>query len=353
MENKTVLLREICASIKFVRTKDESGHVEESKNVMWAMAFHFDPLHRFPYCARIDPRTPMTSCKRRPSITAVSFLLIASHSREYQASAFSTLSLKRRRPSCSVPHAKRKNKRGDDSQDLNQWYDSVDDDATPDEVFWQEMERQRLFSDISKDQDSTRDPYAVAASGASSDMPMSGMNSGGTAGGAFNTAASVGGGNNGMNGGINPANMAPKRKPPNMYEQKAADATLSEYTLFQVEDNWLDERLIEQMEAMKVVREDEGDLSIEEETRRLEEQLEALPDGFGDQRELLMERNEPWDHFGDEEKEIEPGREGIRQVPEPTPGTFVAKPPKELISLSTCISHQICLTKRFGILLGR
>ena len=42
----------------------------------------------------------------------------------------------------------KRNRRGgagryDGDDDMNSWYDSVDDDATPDKVFWQEMERQR------------------------------------------------------------------------------------------------------------------------------------------------------------------------------------------------------------------
>ena len=246
---------------------------------------------------------------------------------------FSLQSLGRRQysssasPSLLVLQAKRnKNNRRDDSSDnLNQWYDAVDDNATPDEVFWQEMDRQRLFNDISSSGE--RDPYAVAASSAAAtttSMPMSSMSSG--PGGASSSSSQMGGSgtmNDGMGGGgMNTASMTPTRKAPTMDQQKAAESTLSEYTLYQVADNWLDERLIEQMEAMRVVREEEEEMTIEEETRLLEEQLEALPDGYGDKREVFMESNEPWDHFGEDTDDVEPSRQGMRQVPEPTPGTF-------------------------------
>jgi hypothetical protein len=113
-------------------------------------------------------------------------------------------------------------------------------------------------------------------------------------------------------GGISAAPPSQTRKAPTMDQQKAADATLSEYALYQVADNWLDERLQEQMEVMQTFAEQE-DLTIEEETRRLEEQLEALPDGYGD---FLWDTGEPWDDYGSEEQEdLDLDRIGIRQVP--------------------------------------
>jgi hypothetical protein len=182
------------------------------------------------------------------------------------------------------------------------------DNATPDEVFWEEMERQRVFNQI--EQEGTNDPYAVASSGASSSSASSSQN-------------------NLMNGSIN-KNVSPPntpiatgetRKAPTMDQQKAADATLSEYALYQVGDNCLDERLQEQMEVMQTFAEQE-DLTIEEETRRLEEQLEALSDGYGD---FLWDTGEPWDDYGNEEQEdLDLDRIGIRQVPEPSPGMYIS-----------------------------
>jgi hypothetical protein len=237
------------------------------------------------------------------------------------ANSFSSQSLKQsRKQQCSTPlilNAKRNKSKGDDDK-LNQWYESVNDNATPDEVFWEEMERQRIFNQIG--QEGTNDPYVVASSGASSSTASPSQNNLMT--GSENKNASPP--NTPIaTGGISATPPSQTRKPPTMDQQKAADATLSEYALYQVKDNWLDERLQEQMEAMQTAAEQE-ELSIEEETRRLEEQLEALPDGYGDQRNLLWDIDEPWDDFGSEEQEdLDLDRLGIRQVPEPSPGMYI------------------------------
>eukprot|EP00980_Cylindrotheca_fusiformis_P001157 scaffold320_cov122-Cylindrotheca_fusiformis.AAC.2 len=210
--------------------------------------------------------------------------------------------------------AKRNKNRADDAG-LNQWYDAVDEDATPDEVFWEETERQRLFNQIG--QGNSNDPYAVAASeggSSSSSMPPPENMMGGSEnmnGSPTRTPFA--------NGGVSALPPPQTRKAPTMDQQKAAEATLVEYALYQVADNWLDEELRQQMEAMKSSTEQE-DLSVEEETRRLEEQLEALPDGYGDQRDYLSEAEEPWDSFGREHSdEVDMNRQNIRQVPEPSP----------------------------------
>ena len=41
-------------------------------------------------------------------------------------------------------HAKRKKNQRDD--DFSSWYDNVDENASPDDVFWEEMERQRRLT---------------------------------------------------------------------------------------------------------------------------------------------------------------------------------------------------------------
>lgn len=241
--------------------------------------------------------------------------------------SFSSRSLKTSRRleyrSPSILSAKRnKNNKGDDDN-LNQWYDSVDEDATPDEVFWEEMDRQRLFNQIG--QESTNDPYAVASAGSSSSTSApSSPNSNMMGGGKENTMNGSPPINSEFStGGISSSPPMQPRKAPTMDQQKATEATLSEYALYQVEDNWLDEELQEQMESMQTVKDSE-DLSIEEETTRLEEQLEALPDGYGDQRDLLWETEEPWDDFGDEhDEDSDLDRKGIRQVPEPSPGMYI------------------------------
>jgi hypothetical protein len=147
------------------------------------------------------------------------------------------------------------------------------------------------------------------------------------------------------------------RPAPTTEQQKSAEATLSEYGLFQVADNWLDEELQFEMKMMKDENNDEDDLSLEEETRRLEEQLEALPDGAGPGTLFSRIDDEPWDDWGRAEDEED--NEGILpdldrldvlEVEGPTPGTYV-------MTLSCCYilfrkftdSH----VPRFGILSRR
>ena len=125
-----------------------------------------------------------------------------------------------------------------------------------------------------------------------------------------------------------PGYVPPK---PTLEEQKSADATLAEYSLYQVSDNWLNERLQEQFfEPDTLEQEEEEDITelpIEEQTQRLEEQLEALPDGFGDTLRNMGddEVDEPWDHYGltvekkqQQQEDIE--RKNVFKVPAPTKG---------------------------------
>ena len=50
-------------------------------------------------------------------------------------------------PICVYAAKRRKNKSGDtDNTDENQWYDDVNEDASPEDVFWNEMERRRLLN---------------------------------------------------------------------------------------------------------------------------------------------------------------------------------------------------------------
>jgi hypothetical protein len=218
------------------------------------------------------------------------------------------------------------NNNGDN--DMNTWYDSVEDDATPDKVFWQEMERQRLYNQLGGEGAGNTnlinggmiDPVASIGSmggggggggGVSSSTPMSSSSS--------SSIGSIGGGG-GIAGGTS---SWPIRKPPTMDEQKAAESTLSEYSAFMVSDNWLDEELQAQM-LMNFNQEEEEELTIAQETQRLEEQLEALPDGYGSTRQLDDDDEEIWDVWK-KDQETDPStrdsdRRGIRQVQEPEPG---------------------------------
>jgi hypothetical protein len=241
-----------------------------------------------------------------------------------QSTIATTTSSSTNTPSSSVLFAKRK-KDSSSSDDLNRWYDSVDDNATPDGVFWEEMDRQRLFNQIG-DSSSSNDQFAGAAS--STPLPMNGGGGGMTAVPA-NPADMMMMSSNGYSAAATTtasSSESSTRPAPTMDQQKSAEATLSQYALFQVADNWLDEDL--QMQMMNTDAElfpDEDDLSLEEESQRLEEQLEALEDGAGPGSGFFTddEHDEPWDHWGQNaDQEVDLDRANVLQVGEPPKGMY-------------------------------
>mmetsp|Transcript_51096 Transcript_51096/g.123337 ORF Transcript_51096/g.123337 Transcript_51096/m.123337 type:complete len:975 (-) Transcript_51096:1262-4186(-) len=287
-----------------------------------------------------------------------------------------------------------KNRRSgtDDEDDLNRWYDEVDKDATPDEVFWEEMERQRLLfnNDESSTSTSSSDPtnlggdddeiYGSSASGSSSSSssslppplfptttrptsststsPVATVSSSSSTGSSSINNPNGGSGPfapppmsgltgvmsaNGS-GGVGPSSSSPspsssagassssssasddgnrfytpmrRRSVPSMTEIKVADATLSEYELFMVSDNWLDEELQQLMNVdndNSVVEEEEEDGDDEADTMdhgfELSEEHEENVDDQKTEDELnaiaksrFLLDDEPWDLYFDEEKE--------------------------------------------------
>ena len=240
--------------------------------------------------------------------------------------------------------AKRNRRSGGDgsSDNMNSWYDSVDDDATPDKVFWQEMERQRLKNQLGGTENGN---YNLDGGGTILDPVAAIGNIGGGGGGSNGGGSGYSSGSDGsmmMSSSSSPQTMVEssvsqtlaqpyKRKPPTMEEQKAADATLSEYSTFAVKDNWLDEELQSQMFVEPDIEEES--LSIDEETQRLEEQLEELPDGyFADKNNMWIdeEEEEIWDVWkrdqdGGDASTRDLDRLGVRQVKGPEPGMFPMK----------------------------
>ena len=233
-------------------------------------------------------------------------------------------------------YAKRNRNNKPTNDKLNSWYDSVDDDATPDEVFWKEMERQRMINQIPGPDN--QDPYIAAAISASSqggnmlgassvDALNTGVSRKTTNGGANSFSPNGNGSSKGGEyiGEMNDEDidlLSPDRKAATMDEQKAADATLAEYELYRVENNWLDDDLQQRMMSLEADRE-EDELSIDEQTDRLIEQLEALPDGYGDKRDLFVntdDSGEPWDTYGMDASEVRK-LVGNRFIPHPPPGT--------------------------------
>ena len=213
--------------------------------------------------------------------------------------------------SSSALHAKR-NKRAQakqDEADLNRWYESVDENASPDDVFWEEMERQRLLSKSGSSVNSNMaedgsgmNPYASVSNNIISNTNNNNPTSGGMGGVSQQTLAKT-------NSLIAMAAM-------NGQTQKSTEATMSEYASFMVRDNWLDDELVWMMQ-----QEDDLDMNDKDHVPSLDEQLdawEALEDGndFGeeldeddeDNNKDWMMSDDPWDHFGKTESDDESSR---------------------------------------------
>ena len=170
----------------------------------------------------------------------------------------------------AVLYAKR-NKRQQsrqDAEDLNRWYESVDADANPDDVFWEEMERQRLLSQvgdaISTDVPTIGTPYAATTS---------------------QTPTNVGMDSKGM---TNP-----------MATTKSVEATLSEYAAYAVSDNWLDE---EKAVLFRESMEGEADM-----VKSLDEQLDEWESEEDEEEEdtAWMVSDDPWDHWQEDRHDLE------------------------------------------------
>ena len=212
--------------------------------------------------------------------------------------------------------AKRKNKQGGDSDDLNRWYDDVDSNASPDDVFWEEMERQRLQNQLVADDTSTTtatpdsstvyDTAPAPGTGSSiADIAtgLEALSSRSTLAGSSTTTASV-------------AAM----------DKKSAEATLQEFSAFAVQDNWLDDDLVALYNNNA-----EQDEFVSEQARPLEEQLEEWEqqqnDNDSSNNRWSMDNDEPWDHFGEETDEDDTGDDdqdggGALRV-EPITGTLL------------------------------
>lgn len=202
-------------------------------------------------------------------LVALSSLSLRRQPAHSTVSAWTSPSLLTNRFSSAL-YAKRKRNRGVDD-DLNRWYDNVDADASPDDVFWEEMERQRLLSRISSSDNKDERPSATSTLSYSGPS-LSSANS--------NVATAA------MN---NPDPPSPK----------STEATLAEYSAYAVEDNWLDEEL-----AWMMNDEDSDDMDDLEE--QMEEWAEDEDEDEGDN--AWMQSDEPWDHWGEKEDIDEQGR---------------------------------------------
>lgn len=125
--------------------------------------------------------------------------------------------------------AKRRNRNGGggSSGDFSSWYDDVDDNASPDDIFWQEMERQKLMNQI-------------GGSGGGPDLPSNAAGSSGGSSGVGGPADAIGT----LGQQTYVSNSAPSSSAPGLTreEERSADATLNQFKPYIISDNWLDER---------------------------------------------------------------------------------------------------------------
>jgi hypothetical protein len=255
----------------------------------------------------------------------------------------------------------RPNSRDDDENDMNSWYDPVDNDATPDQVFFQEMERQRLINQVGGGGDDDGgggggggggNPIDLLASigtsaaaisaarpsttkggsrFANSPLPMAGFPQPMMSSGSGNNNDSMGGGGMNNNDMDNPR----RRNVPTMEQIKIAEATLSQYELFQVSDNWLNEELQKIMwEEEKRLDEENNDTTASSSRGGGGEGETNNNDGVGGgllyndddddnaMTEYQTDNNEPWDYFGEDTTDVDLDRRNILEVPFPEKGAF-------------------------------
>jgi len=181
--------------------------------------------------------------------------------------------------------------------DMNQWYDDVDENATPDDVFWEEQERQRLLNKLGGDPYVTP-PSAVDQKSAMQEFQMnqkaSAMQqeeqypkSGATAFPPYATASTV------------------EQQMEFQRAQRTTEATLQEYEAFRVSDNWINSKY----KALYQVEEEYEELDLDEQDRRINEEFEELQKSGGPSNnskkqpefkiaDAWMNDAEPWDLYG-------------------------------------------------------
>lgn len=171
-------------------------------------------------------------------------------------------------PSVRLSAKKRKNEK-EGMSEFNRWYDKVDEDATPDDVFWKEMEYQKsMMSPSGDDFPSSNDPLDAINNA----YPSPTGNSGGSV----------------SSGGVLGKTPNNSRKFSDIAEEKSTDATLASYADFMVNDNWLNEDYEMSMN---------DDADIMDETTLTDEELDEW--AREDNTNSDARGNEPWDLWGD------------------------------------------------------
>ena len=220
--------------------------------------------------------------------------------------------------------AKRRNKNEQSRQDIdqfNRWYDRVGEDATPDNVFWDEMERQRTLSNPTTLSSNSAASSVVTPSSSTSSLSSSSPSSPDILDkypGIFTTP----------NMGNNKADI------PGIAEERSVEATLASFAQFMVSDNWLDEKYLEwhgdrnlfggkdgdfrsldeqnasldqdmyewqlQGENEDVSSQDRQDVGQEQQQQQQQRNLDSIND-LKRRMNMFAKSNEPWDYY---EKEL-------------------------------------------------
>lgn len=172
-------------------------------------------------------------------------------------------------------HAKRR-KNDKQSDDFSSWYDDVEKGATPDDVFWSEIERQKAMSGVPSETE-TIDPFS--AMNDMSTLQNQGIKS------VPPTTANVA---EAGRGAVSPNSNS---------EERATDKTLANYASFMVDDNWLAEKYINMMSM--------DDVDIEQQDKEIDKQFAELEMGIDDDDDeridlqSLRKGSDPWDMWDD------------------------------------------------------
>ena len=203
--------------------------------------------------------------------------------------------------------AKRKRDRDKNNDITSSWYDNVDEGATPDDVFWEEMERQRSIAGVVPEVSGGTDGGFGAGAGVPMD-PLSAI--------ASNANAS-GGGGKASNQQIQqlqsqqepsiPAKETSAWKDSNAGTGGVAggintEKVLGSYASFMVSDNWINEDYkAEHEESLEM-----QDISL---NQQLDEWSQESDDDDDDEFDPARS-SEPWDFWRDEGEIVETDEDG-------------------------------------------
>jgi xanthine phosphoribosyltransferase len=206
---------------------------------------------------------------------------------------------------------KQPNRASRDFEDINRWYESVRSDATPDSIFWEEMERQRLQNQL------TEGSSLPSAEDTSSIDTTTARSISSTTSSFLNFQSTI--------GNISPISKTPTgtRDSSSVLPsaEKSRESTLLEYAAFAVSENWLSDSLV----ALFGSNDDEweiDDLNIEDQNQRIEIERQSLEDDGGNDvnrqsfNDAWMTDAEPWDLYG--QPKAQRADRALRVKPDPS-----------------------------------